>query len=166
MLQPFYSFRPQFIDRLIELNNVYLVSQTYKRGESEKTAGKTCILVTSYNDLGLAKIHLNAIKKDKYAAILDLNRSEHKSKLIEILEKNSNYYVYWAVIRSQEELQLQLNRKYKDNIRRYIQNRTDLRIGRETTLKPILQLRFGELLITLKFRSRELQIKFEDIEKS
>jgi hypothetical protein len=167
MLQPFLRFRQMYMHRLIELEKFYLISQSYNRGNDHfADTPKTGLLMTDYNDIGLAKTHLNAIKHDKYAALLDLTRTAHKKKLIELLSADSKYAVYWAVIKSAEELQLRVNRKYKDHMRRYIESRTDWRIGRETTLRPVIQLKFGEIYVTLKFGNRRLQVKFEEIEKA
>lgn len=167
MLQPFLRFRQLYLQRLLELEKFYLVSQSYSRGNDHLSdTPRTGLLMTDYDDIGLAKTHLNAIKHDKYAALLDLRRPAHKQKLQELIGVQSKYAVYWAVIKSAEELQLRVNRKYKDNMRRYVERRTDWHIGRETTLRPVIQLKFGEIYITLKFGNRRLQVKFEEIEKA
>lgn len=164
MLQPFYAFRKEFVSKLEDLKHLYLVTQTYHRAEA--AAGTTPILLTTYDDIGLAKTHVNALKHDKYAAIIQLAKPAHKQKLLEMLEPSSQYKLFWAVVKSVEELQLRLNREYKDHIRRFIDKNTNWRIGRDTTLKPQLLVIFGELYITLKWGDRSLRIKFEEIEKA
>jgi hypothetical protein len=166
MLQPFYPFRESFIERLIKLNKVYLVSQTYKRGSSLYTQDKTCLLLTDYDDIGLAKIHYNALKHDPLRAILDLNKPNHKQKLMELLGPESKYKVFSCLIKSAEELALRVNRQYKHHMRRYIDNKTNWRIGRDTELRPKLTLVFGEIYVVLKWSNRTLQVKFEEIENS
>lgn len=166
MLQPFYAFRTEFVEGLIKLNKNYLVSQTYKRGESLYTQDKTCLLLTDYDDIGLAKTHLNALKHDKYAAIIDLNKQAHKQKLLSMLAPDSKYKVYSCMIKSAEELALRVTKQYKHQMRRYIENRTNWRIGRDTELRPKLSFIFGEIYVVLKWSNRTLQVKFEDIENS
>lgn len=166
MLQPFYAFQTIFIDGLFKLNKTYLVSQTYKRGESLYTQEKVCLLLTDYDDIGLANTHLNAIKHDRYAAILDLHRPTHKEKLLEMLASDSKYKLFFSAIKSAEELALRVTKQYKGHMRRYIENRTDWRIGRDTALRPKLSLIFGELYVILKWGNRTLRVKFEDIENS
>ncbi|HEY0679787.1 MAG TPA: hypothetical protein VGD17_15995 [Chitinophagaceae bacterium] len=164
MLQPFFAFRKEFVSRLIEMKQLYLVSQTYHRAPELTGQGKTVLLFTNYDSVTLAKTHLNAVRHDKYAAIIQLEKAEHRQKVNEMLSDGSKYAVFWAVIKSAEELQLRLDRQYKDNMRRYIEKHTDWRIGRDTIFRPNLELTFGELFIILKWNSRRLRIKFEDIE--
>lgn len=166
MLQPFYAFRSEFVDGLIKLNKIYLVSQTYKRGEGLYSQDKTCLLLTDYDDIGLAKTHLNVLKHDKYAAIIHLNKPEHKQKLLAMLQPDSKYKVYSCLIKSAEELALRVTKQYKGHMRRYIENRTDWRISRDTELRPKLTLIFGEIFVVLKCNNQTLQVKFEDIENS
>ena len=166
MLQPFYIFRPEFVERLIKLNKIYLVSQTYKRGISLQTQDKICLILTDYDDIGLAKTHLNAIKHDKYAAIIQLNKPEHKQKLLEMLGPGSKYKVFSCLIKSAEELSLRITKQYKGHMRRYIENRTNWHVGRDTALRPKLCFIFGEIYVVLKWSNRTLKVKFEDIENS
>jgi hypothetical protein len=166
MLQPFEAFRLIFIDKLIELKKPYLVSQTYTRaGDHFSDVAKTDLILTDYDNLGAAKIHLNAVKKDKYAALLDLTNPKHREKLIEMLSPGSTYNIYWSVVKSVKELQQQINARYKDNMRRYIERHTNWRIGRDHTIYPSVEVTFGELFIVLKYSGQVLRIKFEEIER-
>ena len=167
MLQPFETFLPLYIDRLLQLNKRYLVSQTYKRGATHPVEPqKDCILLSDYDAAGGANIHLNAVKHDKYAAILDLTKPAHKKKLLEMLDPNSGYQVFWAVVKSRKDLEARINAGYIPHMRRYIAKNTTWRIDHDATVFPQVQIAFGELFITLKWRSQTIRIKFEDIENS
>ena len=167
MFQPFELFKPQYITRLIALKKIYLVKQSYERGfDHFSDQEKTGILVTDYDDYGLAKVHLDAIKKDKYAAVMDLTKEKHGAKLKEMLAEGSPYRVYWAIVKDIEVIKKRIDLKYKDNIRRYIMQQTTWRISGSETIRPQLQVIFGELFIILKRSSQELRVKFEEIEKS
>src|ERR1700761_8289999 len=108
MLQPFEIFTPLYIKRLRELKKRYLVSQYYKRGLDHFSNGKAPLLLSDYDDLGLAKVHLNAVRNDKFAAILDLENEKHLAKLNEMLTEASSYRLYWAVVKSAKDLQLRV----------------------------------------------------------
>jgi hypothetical protein len=165
MLQPFELFKPICVDRLSKLKKRYLVSQSYTRGFSEdEDQHKTNILLSDYDILGGANIHFNAVKKDKYASIIDLEKEQHQKKLFEMLEPDSKYRLFWAVVKSKKELEERINLRFKENMRRYIELHTNWRIDRNTTIKPSVQVTFGELFIILKYASQTLRIKFEEIE--
>lgn len=167
MLQPFEPFKFIYLQKLRQLKKQYLVSQSYKRAVDHFCDEvKTDILLTDYDDLGQAKIHLNAVKTDKYAALLDLENPAHLAKLEEMLGEGSKYRLFWAVVTSAKELEQRVNNGYKDQMRRYIKTNTNWRIGSDATLHPSLQISFGELFIVLKYGSQTLRIKFEEIEKA
>jgi len=168
MLQPFEEFRPVYLSRLIALGRRYLVSQTYYRVremETDPSCRRVNLLFSDYTELGEAKLHANAVKKDRYAAIIDLENPVHRRKMHEMLNAGSGYRMFFAVVRSAKELESLVNRKYKDKLRRYVENQTDWRISHDAIVKPMIQLSFGELFVILKHRNQHIRIKFEEIEK-
>lgn len=167
MLQPFELFKPVHLNKLVELKKFYLVTQTYKRGEDPfSDEHKINLLFTDYDDLGLARGHLQALQGDKYAAIIDLQKEGHRQRVNDLITKESPYRVFWAVVRSRKELEERINAKYKDHMRRYILQHTTWRIDRDTTLNPRLQIIFGELFITFKYGRETRRITFGELEQA
>ena len=159
--------KPQYINRLISLKKIYLVSQSYHRAANHFTrTDKVNILLTDYDDAALANIHLAAIKQDKYAAIIDLSNRKHLLKIQEMLSEDSKYNVYWSIVKDLEAVKKSVDLQYKERIHRYVLKETSWRIGGNDTISPQLQVIFGELFVILKRGSQELRVKFEDIEKS
>jgi len=168
MLQPFEEFKPGYLSRLMALGRRYLVSQTYYRirqMEQDSTLRLVNLLFSDYMELGEAKLHLNAVKKDRYAAVIDLENPLHLRKMKEMLQPDSGYRMFFAVVRSAKELENLVNRKYKDKLRHYVEKQTDWRISRDAIVKPMIQLSFGELFVILKHKNQHIRIKFEEIEK-
>ena len=167
MFQPFEVMKPQYINRLISLKKLYLVAQTYHRATDYFSRHeKVYILLTDYDDAGLSKIHLAAIKQDKYAAIIDLSNPSHLLKIKEMLGEDSKYQVYWSIVKDLEAVKKRVDLQYKEQIHRYISKETSWRIGGNGSIRPQLQVIFGELFVILKRGSQELRVKFEDIEKA
>jgi len=167
MLQPFEDFKPTYISRLLKLDRRWLVSQTYRRVQEENRDPadiRINLLFSDYVELGEAKLHVNAVKKDPYAAIIDLKNPAHLTKIQEMLMAGSRYRIYFAVVRSAKELENLVNKKYKDKLKQYVEKQTNWRISRDAIVKPTIQLSFGELYIILKHGSQHIRIKFEDIE--
>lgn len=165
MLQPFELMRPIYIERLIPMKKVYLVSQTYKRGQNPlDDAPKVSLLLTDYDDPGLAKIHLNALRGDKYAALIDLTKPEHKQKVLEMLSPKSAYQVYWSMVRSLEKVESDIDRNYRDNVKRFVAKRTAWQPPRDETVGTEIEVIFGEIFITLRYRKEKVRITFEELE--
>lgn len=167
MLQPFEKLKDVYVDRLIEMKKICLVSQSYARAFDHFAEGhKTDILVTDYEDLASAKVHLNAVSHDQYASIIDLSNQKHLGTIKRMLEPSSNYVVYWSVVKDAKKLEERLDLKYKDSMRRYISKHTSWRIGSGERIRPAFQVTFGELFIILKYGGQTLRVKFEEIEKA
>ena len=166
MIQLFEVLTEKYISGLKKLNKIFLVTQTYTGEKDHFMEQKDIILlVTDYEDKGLATVHHAAIKNDRYAAIIDLNNEKHFAKIRDMLSVHSPYLVYWAMVKDREQLKRRIDLKYKDAMRRYIMKNTKWRIGGDEAIIPKVQLIFGELFIILKHGPEELRIKFADLEK-
>ncbi len=168
-LQPFQEFKPVYILRLIQMGRRYLVSQSYSRASAldpDTFNSRISLLFSDYVEAGEAKLHFNAVKKDRYAAIIDLQNRVHLDKIREMLLEGSRYQIFFAVVRSAKDLESQINRKYKEKLRQYVEKQTNWRISHDAIVKPTIQLSFGELFIILKHGNQHIRIKFEEIEKA
>jgi hypothetical protein len=168
MLQPFEQFKPAYLPRLIQLGRRYLVSQTYHRVrelETDPAASRINLLFSDYSEMGEARLHVNAVKKDQYAAMIDLENPVHLQKIREMFMAGSRYRMFFAVVHSAKELENLVNRKYKDKLKRYVDQQTDWRISHDAIVRPTIQLSFGELFIILRHGNQHIRIKFEEIEK-
>jgi hypothetical protein len=168
MLQPFEDFRPNYLPRLIQLGRRYLVSQSYYRAkeiETDPFSSRVNLLFSDYIELGEARLHMNAVKRDRYAAIIDLKNPAHIKKIREMLLTGSGYRMFFAVIHSAKELENLVNKKYKDKLKQYVDKQTNWRISHDAVVKPTIQLSFGELFIILKHGNQHIRIKFAEIEE-
>jgi hypothetical protein len=166
MLQPFEKFKPGYVERLLHLNKPFIVTQTYTRADARLAEGiNASLLLSDYDDMGLAKIHFKAVIDDPYAAIIHLTKAAHRKKLTEMMLPGSAYQLYWAVVKSKKELEHIVNTRFKDKMREYIAANTTWRIERDTSVRPSVQLIFGELFIVIKYGKQVVRVKFEELEK-
>jgi hypothetical protein len=167
MLQPFEHLTQQYLNKLIELKKRWLVTQSYARGiDPFADEKKIPILFTDYDDIETAKTHWNAVRNDRFASIIDLEKPLHLQKLEEMLRPISQYQLFWAVVKSVDELEQRVNSKYNANMRRYIENNTSWKPSGDDSLTPSIQVIFGEVFIILKYQKEVLKVKFEEIERA
>lgn len=166
MFHPFEQLTLASLEKLIKLNKIYLVSQTYKRSPIYFNPGKINLLFSDYDDPGLAKIHLNAVAKDKYAAVINLKNPVHLKKMRDILVHESGYQSWWCIVKDAVELKKKIDVQYKSKIRKYIEEHTTWRVGASEVIKPTVQVIFGELFVSIKRGSQVLRVKFEQLENS
>ena len=165
MFNPYVKFDIKMISGLRDMNRRYLVSQLNTHaGNVFGDDAKDPILLTDYDDYGLAKIHFNALT-DKYRAILDLEKEAHRKKIAEMLEPDSKYRLYAAFVDDLKRVEKRLNDRYSKSIRNYIAQHTTWRIGADKTLIPKMQLIFGELFVILKYSGQEIRFKLADLDK-
>ena len=168
MFQPFDFMKLQYLQRFKVAGKRYLVSQTYERGRNEILAeGKEPILMSHYDDKGLAEIHYKAIPQtDRYRFILDLENETHRKKIEEMMLPESKYVVYAKLIAYKPDaMEKVMKDKYYDNMSRYITTSTKWNLGRNK-FATNLEVIFGELFIIIKLHNEKVRVPFAEIEKS
>ena len=163
-LQPFQPFLDAYIPRLIELNKLFLVSQPYYRLAT--SANEIPILLTEYDDIGLAKTHFAVVKDEKYASVINLQNQLHLHKLNDILKQSSQYRVYWAVVLNEQAFAEHVKKNYSQHLRRYLLSHAPWKIAATAKLSTTLQVIFGELFVTIKYKQDQLRVKFSEIENA
>lgn len=164
MFQPFVLFKLEFIDRLIKLKRIYLVSQLYDFTNYNVGADiKTNILLSDYDDLGLAKGHARTLLHDKYAAVIDLSNRSHIFKLNQMLLPSSDYCVYWSSLYNRQDLKRKIDTQYSPAIDYYLKHYTEWKEQGDQKIYKDLKVINGELYVTVKCKTQSLEIKFKNI---
>jgi hypothetical protein len=162
MFNPFSRFQEKFIPAFRKVKKRYLVSQTFTRERSQD--GKIFLMLTHYDDKESAKVHLNAISFDKFASIIDLEKELHRNKLLEMLSPQSSYVIYSSLTIYPGEFKKTVDDLFKERVQRFINKNTNWRISRDHTVKPKLEITFGELYVVLKYGTQTIRVKLEEIE--
>jgi len=163
---PFEKLTHSLISSFRKKGKRWLVSQTLKLNISDPVLlSKTLILITHYEDKGLATVHHKAVLEDKYASVIDLERETHRKQIDSILSQDSKYILFSALIRNRERVEKQATEMYKEKYWRFIQEHSQSGVSPTKSLRPSLQLIFGELFVVLKYGSETLRTKLSEIEK-
>ncbi len=166
MMQPFVLLNQVHIDRLEKLEKTLLVSQPYSRGINrlQHDDDKMDILLTDYSDKGLANIHFNAVKAEKFSSIINLKNRQHYQVLQQMLA-GDKYRLYWAVIEDDKQVLKILQNVYKDKIRAYIAACTNWNIKGSDKIDVNAEVIFGELFVNLKWRTQRHRAELSAVEK-
>ena len=163
---PFEKLTHALIHAFRKKGKRWLVSQTLQLTVNDpELLTKTLILTTHYDDKGLAWVHHQAVMGDRYASMIDLEREIHRKQLDNILTQESKYILFSSLIRSRERVEKQATELYKEKYWRYLQQHSKAGISPSKSLRPSLQLIFGELFVVLKYGAETLRTKLSDIEK-
>lgn len=164
MLNPFSRFEEKFISTFLNLKKRYLISQTLRLTSLPEIDGKTFLLFSHYSDKGLAKIHFNAVSTDKLAAIIDLENDEHLQKVLSMLNPDSQYIIYSSLTIDPKELKTITEKLFTQKIHKYIAGNTNWSISRDHTIKPRLEITFGELYVNIKYKSQNIRMRLQELE--
>jgi hypothetical protein len=85
-------------------------------------------------------------------------------QLDNILASDSKYIVFSSLIRNRERVEKQATEIYKEKYWRYLQQHSKAGISPSKSLRPSLQLIFGELFVVLKYGAETLRTKLSVIE--
>jgi hypothetical protein len=163
---PFEKLTHALIHAFRKKGKRWLVSQTLQLNITDPVLlSKILILTTHYDDKGMASVHLQAVMDDRYASIIDLEREIHRKQLDNILANDSKYIVFSSLIRNRERVEKLAGEMYKEKYWRYLQQHSKAGISSAKSLRPSLQLIFGELFVVLKYGAETLRTKLSDIEK-
>ena len=163
---PFEKLTHALIHAFRKKGKRWLVSQTLQLNISDPALlSKILILTTHYDDKGLASVHHQAVIDDKFASIIDLERDTHRRQLDNILSHDSQYIVFSSLIRNRERVEKLVTDMYKEKYWNYLRQHSKAGISPSKSLRPSLQLIFGELFVVLKYGAETLRTKLSDIEK-
>lgn len=163
---PFEKLSPQLIAAFRSKGKRWLVSQSLQLTVSDPLLlSKVMLLMTHYDDKGLAFVHLKTVADDRYASVIDLEREVHRKQIDNILWPDSKYIVFSALIRNRDRVEKQATELYKEKYWRFIQQHSKAGISPTKNLRPSLQLIFGELFVVLKYGAETLRTRLSEIEK-
>ncbi|MBE7170556.1 MAG: hypothetical protein INR73_08195 [Williamsia sp.] len=164
MFNPFIRFMPELIDAFRKKGEPYLVSHTFKAGVDVFTPGKTALMFSQYANNSHAQVHLQTVKADRWAALIDLENEKHRNKVLEMLLPASSYLVFSNLTHDNETVVNFTNKYCADKLQRYLKRHTNWRNSSYKNLRPKIQLIYGEMFIVVQSGSQQLRIKFTEIE--
>jgi hypothetical protein len=165
--QPYPRLEEKYFPEFLKRGKRYFVSQSYPPGQVKYfDKEKVPIVFTLYCSLVDANVHYDAVKKDKYASIIDLEKPAHQEKVKSMLQPDSKYDVYISMVWKNEKIDAYIKKQYSTNVERYISKSTSWRIPRIENVDFALKIIFGEPFMEIKWRNNTLQVRFQEIENA
>ena len=162
MFNPFYPFTDQLLDGFVKKGKTFFVRQTFPRAKSILDEGvKGYFLFTHYDNLTTAQDHYGAIAHDPNRFLYDWYLDEHQRKLCLAASGLKDYRIFAAVFKPDWEKGI--TDRLKEQVRKYAAG-LGWEIKRADGLDTNYELQFGELYLRLRSGTREVKIKFEEIE--
>lgn len=155
-------FTEQLLSAFITNGHKYFVRQTYARGRDMfDLNNKGAFLISHYTDKSKAHIHYQALGGDAHRFFYDLDAPGHLQKLQAAARQPQGYRIYVPLLPKEwkpSEMMLQ-------KIRKYIDSQLHWKPARKDGVKTDLFLQFGELFLTLKWKTTEVKLPLAEVEK-
>lgn len=163
MFNPFAPFTEKALGGMIAAGHRYFVRQCFPRGRDHFEEGiRACFLLCHYKDYAPAKEHLDAICNDRYRFLYDWEDPTHQGKLLTAAAGVDGYKIFTNTFLPDWERQV--TPRIHQKIAAYLRQQ-GWKLDRNETVTTYFYPHFGEVMIGIKFRRRELRVKFEEIEK-
>lgn len=165
--QPYPRLEEKHLPLFRKKGGRYFVSQSYERGKTRVLGNEKMPLVfTLYKDTYQAIVHKDAVKDDRYAAFIDMDKPAHLATVKAMLQPDARYEVFVSMVWNNEDTNRYIKQQYDRHVERYLNSQTSWRIPKAETVHVELKIIFGQPFLLITWRNNTLQVPFEDIEKA
>ena len=164
MHNPLALLSREILEGLIESGHRYFVRQSYPRGKSPFD-GKTkeSFLITPYRGFSDVNPHFQAIKFDARKYVYQIDYPEELKKLYAAAGQPDGYKIYVSLLR---ERRWRPSITLAPKIKSYLRANSKWKPDRNEEVRVSLFIQFGELFLTLQYRTQEIKVPLSDIDKT
>ncbi len=160
MFNPLQKFELKYLDAFIKKGVVAFVKQTYQRGRSKLNpdAPATFVLI-HFEKILAAQQYFDVLKDDPARELLWVHKPNDISRLKEWIKTGNAYMMLKA-----RDAEFRARRLLDKKIKAFIEYKLRWFPSRQDEVSFSLDVQFGEVYAKLKFRSKEIKVKLEEIE--
>ncbi len=160
MFNPLHLFETKHLDAFIKKGVVAFVKQRYQRGKKlpDPNAASTFVLI-HFEKILAAQQYFDVLKGDPERELLFINKADDLERIKNILNSGSAFMMLKV-----KDAEFKARKLLDKKIKAYIEYRLNWFPARQDEVSFTLDVQFGEVYARLKFRSREVKVKLEDIE--
>lgn len=163
MFNPLAPFDEAALEGFLKAGNRYFVRQSFPRARDHFDEGiRGYFLFCHYENYFLAKEHFDALPHDPYRYLYDWETETDRNKLLIAARKPEGFRIYTNTF--MPDWERHLTSRLHQKIRGYV-NRLGWKPKKGEAIQPQFYPHFGEVYVRLAFGSREVRVKFEEIEK-
>ena len=159
MFNPLHPFELRFLQAFLKKGVVAFVKQTYQRGKDLSNGRDNNYVLIHFEKILAAQQYYDVLKEDPARELLFINQTAHMDRLRELISVG-NCYMMLKVKDAEFRVKKLLDKK----IKLFIEHQLNWFPSRQDEVLFNLDVQFGEVYAKLKFRSRELKVKLEEIE--
>jgi hypothetical protein len=158
MFNPLCLFTTQLLEAFVKNKKKYFVRQAYhfRNGETGKE-----FIFSHYQEHSFALHHMGAIEEDPYRYVYEWDHPEHQKKLYLAASQPETYKIWSAVFR--KDWEKEITKDVEACVRKYVHS-LGWRPTRNDMIKPEFYMYYGNLYIQLKFKTKTVRVRFEEVQ--
>lgn len=161
MYNPLRAFEPKYLEAFRKKGVKAFVKQTYKRGKGNAPDSPDAFLLIHFENLLAAQQYHDVIKYDLSRELLLMDSADDIGRINNLL-KTAAVFMTLTAPDANERARKVLDKRLKA----FIEHKLNWRPGRSDEVIFDLDIQYAEIYATLKFRSKEIKVKLEDIENA
>lgn len=163
MFNPLAPLTTEALEALVKGGNRFFVRQSFARARQPFDEGiRGYFLFCHYENFFKAKEHLEVLSEDPYRRLYDWEDEEDRKRLLLAASGPPGYRIFTNTFAPDWERHL--TDRIHQKIRAYVRQ-LGWKPARGESVQPQFYPHFGEVCVSLKLGSREVRVKFEEIEK-
>ena len=160
MFNPLHPFEPRFIDLFKSKGVKAFVKQTYKRGRPGfHDPDREGFVLVHFENLLAAQQYFDVLTEDPARELFLTDSPEHVAKINNLLH-SASVFTMLKIKDAEVKARQILDRK----IRAFIEYNLKWQPSGQDGVRFTLDVQFGEVYAKLRFRSKEIKVKLEEIE--
>ncbi len=162
MFNPLHLFEHQYLDRFIQKGVIAFVKQSYQRGRKllNEKASETYVLTHFEKELA-AQQYFDVLKDDVNRELFWVNNARDLNLIREMIDSGKAYMML-----KKKDAEFKARKILDKKIKSFIEYRLNWHPSRQDEVVFKLDVQFGEVYARLKFRSKEIKVKLEEIENT
>ncbi len=159
MFNPLQQFQPHYLVQFIRKGAIAFVKQSYQRGRKlVDDAALTYVLIHFEKELA-AQQYFDVLKNDVNRELFWVNNARDLNLIREMLDSGNAYMML-----KKKDAEIKARKILDKRIKSFIESKLNWHPSRQDEVLFKLDVQFGEVYAKLKFRSKEIKVKLEEIE--
>ena len=160
MYNPLHPFEEKFLDAFIRKGVIAFVKQSYQRGRQQinPAAPKAFVLIHFERKLA-AQQYFDVLKEDPERELFWIENPADVERIKQLIATSPAYMMLKV-----KDAEFRARKILDKKIKAFIEYKLNWHPSRQDEVLFSLDIQFGEVYAKLKFRSKEIKVKLEEID--
>lgn len=157
---PLHPFELRFLPAFKQKGVIAFVKQSYQRGRGLVPGEQKTFVLIHFEKTLAAQQYFDVLKDDPERELIFFNNAVDLTRIKQLIA-DGNCYMMLKI----KDAELRAKKLLDKKIKFFIENNCNWHPSRQDEVRFSLDVQFGEVYAKLNFRSKEIKVKLEEIER-